>query len=530
MLTCSVACVAWSWWAGRDLNWDQLNYHFYAAYLYLEDRLAQDFMGASIQGYLNPLAYVPFYLMVRWNWHSLAIGSMLALIHSTCLWLVYGIARVLIPARARDREAMIAVSVVLAFLAPIYLVEVGSSFIDVTTTIPALAGVLLLLLFRVQPERAALVFVAGALLGSACALKLTNVVFALAAVLFVLFASIPKRRRMYLLAGYASGGAVGLLLWEGGWALRLYREFGNPFFPWFNAWFRSPDFPPFNIQHARFVPQSVGEFVLFPLRILDLYERVYTERRAPDIRFLVLFALLAAVAVAEALRARRLVSDGAASSVSRDPRMFGTAAAFTLASYVLLLATSGNGRYGIPLELWIGPMIMASLLALRASRRVTAYLTCAVLVVQAAFVYVAVPTRWNPTEWKARWFDVSVPEVLRARPFLFLSLNKQTNAFLAPFMNPESSFVSLVGQVSLALDRPGGARLRALLDRHKPNIRTVLLPSVPVRSDTPPPSVIAFQNNLLNVQNGFCSKRGQGKFFTASKTRFRSTSMTFSGE
>jgi hypothetical protein len=64
-------------------------------------------------------------------------------------------------------------------------------------------------------------------------------------------------------------------------------------------------------------------------------------------------------------------------------------------------------------------------------------------------------------------------------------------------MNPDSSFVSLVGQASLALDRPGDTRLRALLDRHKPNIRTLLLPSVPVRSDTPPPSVIAFQNNLL---------------------------------
>src|SRR5215470_14647565 len=113
MFVCSVACVAWSWWAGRDLNWDQLNYHFYAAYLYVDDRLARDFMGASIQGYLNPLAYVPFYLMVRANWHSLVIGSTLAVIHSTCLWLTYGISRVLIPAHVRNREAMIAVSVVL---------------------------------------------------------------------------------------------------------------------------------------------------------------------------------------------------------------------------------------------------------------------------------------------------------------------------------------------------------------------------------------------------------------------------------
>ena len=54
MLASSLACLAWSWWAGRDLNWDQLNYHFYAAYHFLDGRLERDFMGASIQGYLNP--------------------------------------------------------------------------------------------------------------------------------------------------------------------------------------------------------------------------------------------------------------------------------------------------------------------------------------------------------------------------------------------------------------------------------------------------------------------------------------------
>src|SRR6516165_1078579 len=85
MLASSAACLLWSWWAGRDLNWDQLNYHFYAAYQFLDGRLEKDFMAASIQGYLNPLAYIPFYLMVRAGWHSLLIGSVLALLHSTCL-------------------------------------------------------------------------------------------------------------------------------------------------------------------------------------------------------------------------------------------------------------------------------------------------------------------------------------------------------------------------------------------------------------------------------------------------------------
>src|SRR5262245_3054197 len=146
MAACTLACLAWSWLAGRDLNWDQLNYHVYAAYQYVDDRLDRDFMAASVQGYLNPLAYLPFYWMIRAQWHSLLIGSALAALHSACLWLVYGISLLLIPPGARYRAALIAVGVAFAFLTPVYLIEVGTSFIDVTTAIPAIGGVWLLML------------------------------------------------------------------------------------------------------------------------------------------------------------------------------------------------------------------------------------------------------------------------------------------------------------------------------------------------------------------------------------------------
>ncbi|MEO8303952.1 MAG: hypothetical protein ABI724_07520 [Betaproteobacteria bacterium] len=499
MLGCSAACIAWSWWAGRDLNWDQLNYHFYAAYHFLDDRLARDFMGASVQGYLNPLAYVPFYLMVRADWHSLLIGSTLALLHSTCLWLTYGIAWILLPAGTRHRRGLIVASVVLAFLAPLYLAEVGSSFIDVTTTIPVLFGILLLMKFQQQRSGGALVVAAGVLMGSAAALKLTNVVFAVAAAVFVVFAAVPLRQRLQLLAGYVAGGAAGFLLVDGAWAYRLFRMFGNPFFPWFNAWFRSPDFPAFNIQHHRFVAEGLADYLSLPIRILELAKSSYAEIRAPDIRFVALFVILLAAAAAVMIRRRARSPDAAELAPSAFPanRVFAAAVAFTLCCYVLWLATSGNGRYAIPLELFMGPMIPASVLAIGASVRVSVYLIGAILLVQAAIVNVGAAPRWLPTEWKSRWFDLDVPEVLKARPFLFLSLNKQTNVFLAPFMNPESSFVSLFGQVSLALDRPGGTRLRALVDRHQPNIRTLLLPSIPTRGAAPNPAVITFQNNIL---------------------------------
>jgi len=498
MFSCSAACIAWSWWAGRDLNWDQLNYHFYAAYHLLDGRVGRDFMGASIQGYLNPLAYVPFYLMVRANWHSLLIGSTLALVHSTCLWLIYGISRELIPERTPYRNAAIAAAVALAFLAPIYLVEIGSTFIDVTTTIPVLAGILLLMTARRSRSGRWLVLAGGLTMGIAAGLKLTNVVFAVAAAAFILVSTRAIKARTIDGAVYVAGGIAGFLLAEGAWAFQLYKEYGNPFFPWFNAWFQSPDFPGFNIANRRFSAESIGDFILLPMRMLDITAFVYTETMSPDIRFLALFCLVAAAGIMPLVRRRKPDAGPAAGSSNMAGSPVYTAAlAFSLVSYVLWLGTSGNGRYAIALELFIAPMIVASALFVTRSRRFLVYATGGILLVQAAVVQTSATERWASSPWKAAWFDLDVPPVLQQRASLYLSLEQQTAGFLAPFLNADSAFVNLVGQHSLSLDRPGGERLRALLDRYRPNIRTLTMLVAVTETGEIHPDNFAVQDSLL---------------------------------
>ena len=71
-------CAAWTVAAGKDLNWDLLNYHYYAPFQLLEGRLQQDYFAASAQSYLNPVGYLPFYLMVSSGWHSVVVSAALA--------------------------------------------------------------------------------------------------------------------------------------------------------------------------------------------------------------------------------------------------------------------------------------------------------------------------------------------------------------------------------------------------------------------------------------------------------------------
>ncbi|MCI0348522.1 MAG: glycosyltransferase 87 family protein, partial [Acidobacteriales bacterium] len=445
------------------------------------------------------LAYIPFYLMVRAGWHSLLIGSTLALLHSTCLWLVYGISRTLIPAGTPHRTLMIAASVSLAFLAPVYLIEVGSTFIDVTTTIPVLAGIWLLMIYLQRGEGALMAVAAGLLMGSAAGLKLTNAIFPVAAAAFIVLASRPIKVRIYDLMRYVAGGLGGFLLVEGAWAYKLFKTFGNPFFPFFNAWFPSPDFPRFNIRHYRFLPDTASDYFAFAFRMLDHNEHVYAETMSPDVRFLALFAILAAIGTAALICRLRGRNRPTAVRVreAANHRLYVAALAFTLLSYGLWLASSGNGRYALALGLIVGPMIPASILVISRSKRLLVYVTGALLLIQATIVKTAVELRWAPAEWKSTWYDLNVPAMLQKRRFLFLSLDHQPAAFLAPFMNPGSAFSNLVGQTSLALDRPGGARLRALLDRYRPNIRTLLLLKNQTDKGEPHASMFTYQNTVL---------------------------------
>src|SRR5439155_17697892 len=60
----ALLCAAWTVLAGKDVNWDLLNYHYYLPYERLHERLAQDYFAASGQSYLNSIGFLPFYAML----------------------------------------------------------------------------------------------------------------------------------------------------------------------------------------------------------------------------------------------------------------------------------------------------------------------------------------------------------------------------------------------------------------------------------------------------------------------------------
>ena len=453
----AIVCAAWTLHAGKDVNWDLLNYHYYVPFQLLAGRLEQDFFAASAQSYLNPVGYLPFYLMVAGGWHSVVVSIVLAAAHSLSIGLLYLIARRLfahLPPGEQTEFSVIATA--LGAATGVYWMTVGGSFLDPLLVPPMLAGLLLLLRERQDEKQGAArrAALAGVLFGIAAALKYSNAVYALAA----LPLAIAMRGGFAYLIGAAA--AVGVL--AGPWLVLMLREFGNPVFPLFNGWFRSPHVLEFNMINERFALPDPAALLAFPFRMATLDPRIYAENFAPDLRFAALVLTLPGVAVLAARQRAR------AAAALRGPgwrvlAFFGCAAA-------LWLATSANARYGLIVLLLAG-LCLARFVELLLPARAARVTLALLLVLQVGIGIVASPPRWFiAAEWSGRWLAYEAPERATREPALYLTVEILPMAVVAPFLHPASSLVNVRGQHSLPTDSP---RLRELLERHRGHVRTL---------------------------------------------------------
>ncbi len=449
--TAAVLCAAWTVLAGKDLNFDLLNYHYYVGYELLGGRLAQDFYAASAQSYLNPLGYLPFYALAS-SWHSVLASIALAVAASASLSLLYLLAWHIFAHRPTpERLEFSLLGTALGAATAVFWPMVGTSMLDSWLAAPMLAAVLLLLASSgVGASRA---LVAGALFGAAAALKYSNAVYALGALAIL----IGRPARVAL--AYVGGGVVAVALLAGPWCLALAREFGNPVFPLFNGWFRSPHALPINLVSERFTAGGWIDAVTLPFRMATTSPAVYIETAAPDIRIAALLVAAAAVP----LFGRR---ERAAKLAAADWRLL---LFFALAA-ILWIGTSSNGRYGAPVLLLAGVVLarlVERLLPVGAARVVLALL----LAIQLGMCFTASPSRWfAPDAWSRRWLAYEAPERAQREPALYLSVEPLPMAVVAPFLSAASSFVNLRGHHSVPPDSP---RLAALIVAHHGHLRTL---------------------------------------------------------
>jgi hypothetical protein len=476
-ISCAALAVLTSYLLGKEMMWDNLDYHLYAGFSALHDRFGSDYFAAGVQSYLNPYVYAPYYLLATTGLPALWVASSLAVVQSGILWLTYELAcAVSPPGDKRTRIAVGACAALLALANPILIDQLGSSFADIITAEISLAGWLLLVL-AVRTPSAPRVLGAGLLLGVASALKLTNSLHALSACMLLLFLPASWSGKMRLSVGFIAAVAVSFAAVAAPWAVRLNHQFGNPFFPLLNNIFRSPHFPAIPLADYRFVPSSFAEMLSRPFVMSLPTAYVDDEYASPDIRYALLLLLALMAFVRWIWQSRRaapraeVACDGTAAR-----RAFVALACAFLVDWLLWLHVSGNGRYFLAMACVAGVLVVVLAFRIFTTRRdVLGVLLTAVFMVQG--VQLAFGTQYRTSvPWdRGPWFEVSVPAALQRSPDLFFIVGEESESFVVPFLAAGSGVVNLDGDYVLGPTGVGGARIQALIRRYAGHIRVAAM-------------------------------------------------------
>ena len=474
---CALLALVASYLLGKDMNWDTLDYHFYAGFSALHDRFGMDYFAGGSQSYFNPYVYVPFYVLASSGLPAIAVASILAIVQSGILWLTYELALQIVPARdGRTRVALAICSALFAFTNPILFNLFGSSYADVTTAELVLAG-WLLLLTAVRTPSAKYVVAAGVILGATSALKLTNSVHALSAGVLLLFIPVGWRARSRYIAVFGAALALSFVLVCLPWSIRLEQHFGNPLFPLFNQFFRSPQFPVAAMRDYRFIPDSLPAALWRPFAIADPVFLVDDESQSPDVRYAVLLVAAVFLLLHWAWRIHRRGRFARAADSHPDGDTQGRALAALGAGFVvdwiLWLTASGNGRYFIAMACVAAVLAIALIDRLPVAPRIRTYVLAAVLGAQLLQLGLGTAYR-NHIAWNHQpWFEVRLPANLPRTPALYMSYGVQSNAFVVPFLPPGSGFVNIAGDNPFAGTGATGAQVAALMRKYWPRVRVL---------------------------------------------------------
>ncbi|MFN7643261.1 MAG: hypothetical protein ACK5PW_09300 [Burkholderiales bacterium] len=515
LLAAVLASVAWCLHAGPSWSWDRGHYHEYAGHAWLSDLAGQGLLPGGGQGLLNPLGYVPQAMLAAAGWSPAWVAAATAAFQAAAVWMVWLIARDRSP-----RTDLHLPAALLAFLTPLYLSQLGSSYIDVSSGVGVLLGVWACRR-GADPRRGALAFVAlgGLAMGAATGLKLSNAVPA--ALAAILFAGAMHGRGLRAAATglllsplvYGVSAIAGMAFTYGGWGAMLFRRHGNPFFPAFEHLFNpvaiAAPVPAaaaaaadaaaggggwaqvlverlaglVRLSGGRFVPQSFEEALSLPWRIADPSlpaNQAYVEWHAPDPRLAVLLVLLACVGAGLLLRVARTPASGPApgAAARMDPRLTG----FVLAWLAAWTFTSSNGRYGIVLLMLASVPIVQAVHVLRVPDRARHAALLALLALQAVFA-LALQERGDQTSgsgWRDAALQADVPAALRDRPTLHVVPTNFSWSYLLPRLHPRSTLLNLSAMCRGDRCHPevGIARARALLDSWQGSVRVLLAATV----------------------------------------------------
>ncbi|MCE2989436.1 MAG: hypothetical protein LW838_04725 [Nitrosomonadaceae bacterium] len=493
-------CAAAGSLPGKDVNWDQVNYHIYVAHAFVHDRIFLDTFAANIQTYINPIPFLPFYAVVASEIPS-AIGSaLLGVLHGLSLIAVAKICWLVTrPSQVVHRFAFGIAVVACAAFHPLYVAGLGSSLSEMVAIVPAMWGVYFQLRLCALPdldtrfERARRdAVLATALITVAFLWKLPMAflgpAFALALVLPTLWMVRTTAAKLRLISWYGLGAVVGLIAGGVFHYWRVFAETGNPFFPYFNQFFESALYSSHAVVNHRFKTWDWLSVFALPIRMLKNESFVTAEIVAIDPRYLVFLLIMLALlwrALTSWLRGRaderpvaHLTAHTPPDLMRADRPVDWLFIGFLLLGYLAWVLTIGNGRYALPLHLLlpVGILVLTRRLTTRVEFQVAGLTTLAVVQLVANLIAFE-PSRWDREPHFGKWVQVEFPEAYKRPSALYVSLafgDRRSWSEVVPQLHSTSRFINLQGYENTRPDQFIGTKLSERIRLHSGPIYAVL--------------------------------------------------------
>ena len=428
---------------GKDTSWDFRNYHWYAPYALLNHRMAMDVAVAHQASYYNPYLDIPFYLLATHTRAWIALG-VLGAVQGANVIPLYLMARSALQVHAEpaDIKIMAGALALLGMVGALTLTEFGTTYYDNVMSVLVLSGLAILVLNRDTLARgalgktAAISAAAGLMTGMAMGLKLPEMPFCVgfAAALIALGGNWKHQLTRLLAGGLA--GIMGVLIFSGPWMLYMYHLTGNPLFPYFNDYWKSPLALEVPYRDLRFIPVFRPWWQQLAFPVLFTYDwHVADDLGFQDIR--VMLAYLLVIAASILWLTRRHSRDGLL-----DSRTAAALFAFFAASYFAWIKFFAIYRYIILYEMLAPLLIIAAVGLLPLSRR-SRYLVLGAL--GAACLLVARSDFLERAPIEEPYIQAALPPIPRPDKTMVVMTGDAPMGFIATTLPPQIPVLRIDG-------------------------------------------------------------------------------------
>ena len=502
---------------GQDTNWDLRNYHWYNGYAFLNGREGFDLLPSQTPFFYNPLIDVPFYLL---GTHASArvAAFVLGTVQGLNFVLLFMLAHASLVIESPRRKTLVCATLAaMGVLGGGALAQIGATFYDNVTSLGIFTAALLVLLNGEKltngPWRQAftIAFLSGLPAGAMMGLKLPSVIFCVGLCGAFLGAGGTLTRRIGLAVTFGLGVLAGLTVTLGPWACFMQTHYGNPLFPYFNNFFKSPLAPLANSRDVQFLPHGLQDQLFFPFIFAHAPMRV-GEIAWRDWRLPLLYALLPLTLIL------RLILRPKTASCPPLAAPFATRYLLSagVLAYIVWLEMFAIYRYAIPLEM-LAPLLIVmtfGLIPLRISARWG--------LSAASLLIVALSVQQGDWGRRASWLDhtveAEIPALPNAAKTMILMAGFEPYAHLVPSFPPAIPFVRIQSNFASPDEGKGiNQKLKERLDAHRAAGGTfmLLIPpwQHPLAADAlkfynltfSPQSCRKVRDRLLNVTLDLCA-------------------------